>query len=103
MSIGTFNKIATLTSPAVNNEDCSRFTQISLNGTTIAEARTAIDAASFVYANYDVTELVGAVTGVTLVDQSGTALLPEVDTELEVGLLELDTTIVAETAALIED
>jgi hypothetical protein len=95
MTVGTFNKIATLTSPAATQDGVSRYTQLSFNGTTIAEMRTAATAASYIFANYDVTELVGAVTGVTLVDASGTALFPETDTTLEVGLLQIDTTIAA--------
>jgi len=95
MTCGTFNKVCTLTSPAATQDGTSKYTQLSFNGTTVAEARTAITAASFIFANYDVTEMVGAVTGITLVDASGTALLPETDTTLEVGMERLDTTIAA--------
>jgi len=102
MSIGTFNKIATLTSPAATLDGISKYTQISLNGTTIAEARTAINAATYVFANYDVTELVGAVTGVTLVDASGDALITVTGTTLEVGLVQLTPTITAVGNNLVE-
>ena len=94
MNFGTFNKICTLTSPvtAARLRTDSRLHQVSFNGTTIADARTAIDAAAFIFANYDVTETAGAVTGVTLVDASGDALLPETD-HIRSRLVQLDTTI----------
>ena len=92
-NIGTFNKICTLTSPVTAVAMSSTFTQVSFNGTTIADARTAIDAASYIFANYDVTETAGAVTGVTLVDATGEILLPFTDGTDEVGMLQLDTTI----------
>ena len=102
-NIGTFNKICTLTSPVTAGDMDSTYTQVSFNGTTIADARTTITDASYIFANYDVTETAGAVTGVTLVDASGEALLPETDTTLEVGLLQLDTTIAASgTTDLVE-
>ena len=47
MTAGTFNKVVTLTSPyagVAHNE----FTQVTFNGTTVAEARTAIGDASYV-------------------------------------------------------
>ena len=94
-NIGTFNKICTLTSAATNSAQSARYTQVSFNGTTVADYRTAAGDAAYVFANYDVTELAGAVTGVTLVDASGTTLLSEETTTLEVGMLLLDNTIVA--------
>ena len=60
MTAGTFNKIVTLTSPyagVAHNE----FTQLTFNGTTVADARTALGA-TFVFLNFDLTELTGTVT-----------------------------------------
>jgi len=95
MTVGTFNKIATLTSPAATQDGVSKYTQLSFNGTTIAEARTAISAATYVFANYDVTELVGPVTGITLVDASGHALqLVETFTDKRSGMVELNNALV---------
>ena len=51
--------------------------------------------ASFTFVNYDVTETAGSITGVTLVDASGEALMPFVDSTSEVDFLQLDTTIEA--------
>ena len=73
----------------------SLYTQVSLNGTTIADMRTAGNDASYIFANYDVTELTGAVTGVALVDASGDALYAETSTTSEQGLVQLTTTIAA--------
>jgi hypothetical protein len=92
MNIGTFNKIATLTSPYVGVAH-NEFTQFTFNGTTIAEARTAIDAASYVFLNYDFTEFTGAATGVSLVDADGDILLSAEAFTATSGLLQLDNTI----------
>ncbi|MBT6933735.1 MAG: hypothetical protein HN983_01790, partial [Euryarchaeota archaeon] len=92
-NIGTFNKICTLTSPVTATLMDSNYSQVSFNGTTIADMRTAGDAASYIFANYDVTELTGAVTGVSLVDASGDALYAETSTTSEQGLVQLTTTI----------
>jgi len=73
MTAGTFNKIVTLTSPYAGVA-FNEFTQLTFNGTTIAEARTVLDA-TYVYINYDFTELTGTVTAVALVDASGDALM----------------------------
>ena len=94
MTVSTFNKIVTLTSPYVGvaaNEE----SQVSFNGTTIADMRTAITDSSYLFANYDVTELAGDVTGITLVDASGTTFLSSESTTLEVGLVLLDNTVAA--------
>jgi len=74
MNVTTFSKIATLVNVAATQDLVSKYTQFTMNGTTVADARTALDAAAFTFANYDLTEMVGAVTGVTLVDASGDAL-----------------------------
>ena len=73
MTIGTFNKIATLTSPYAGSA-ANEYSQLTLNGTTIADMRTAISDASYVYANYDMTEIAGEITEITLVDANGDAL-----------------------------
>jgi hypothetical protein len=102
MTCGTFNKVCTLTSPAATQDGTSQYTQLSFNGTTIADARTAISDASFVFANYDVTEMVGAVSGITLVDASGDALQLVETTTLEVGMVLLDNALVATGGNLVE-
>ena len=51
MTVSAFNKIATLTSPyvgAAHNE----YNQFSFNGTTIADMRTAINDATYIFVNY---------------------------------------------------
>jgi hypothetical protein len=103
-NIGTFNKICTLTSPAATQDDVSRYTQLSFNGTTIADMRTAGTAADFIFVNFDVSEMVGDVTGATLVDASGTALYTETAiTATQIGLSQITSAnIVAATAALVE-
>lgn len=73
MTAGTFNKIVTLTSPYAGVAH-GEFTQLTFNGTTIADARTALDA-TYVFLNYDFTEFTGTVTQVALVDASGDALM----------------------------
>jgi len=97
MTVGTFNKIATLTSPvtALATDGTSNYTQLSFNGTTIAEMRVLSDAASYVFANYDVTQLVGSVTLVALVDASGDELHQSAATTLEKGMVQLSSTITA--------
>ena len=106
MNIGTFNKIATLTSPYVGVAH-GEFTQISFNGTTIADARTALDA-TYVFLNYDFTEFTGTVTHVALVDASGTALTAaEAETFAAssvgtAGLVQLTTAANAAATAIVE-
>jgi hypothetical protein len=94
MTVGTFNKIVTLTSPYAGVA-ANEFNQFSFNGTTVADYRTAAGDASFVFANYDVTEFTGTVTGIALADASGTTLLSSESTTLESGMVLLDNTIVA--------
>jgi hypothetical protein len=105
-NIGTFNKICTLTSPvaAVATDGVSRYSQVSFNGTTIADARTAISDAAFTFANYDMTEMVGDISGVTLVDASGDALqlVEAVSPVKNVGLVLLDNALVAAGNDLVE-
>jgi hypothetical protein len=90
-NIGTFNKLCTLTSPitAAMTDSISNKTQLSFNGTTIAEMRTAGSAATFIFANYDMSAFTGAITGITLVDASGEALYENTATTLEKGLVQL--------------
>jgi len=104
MTVGTFNKIATLTSPvtALATDGTSNYTQLSFNGTTIAEMRVLSDAASYVFANYDVTQLVGSVTLVALVDASGDELHQSAATTLEKGMVQLSSTITATGGNLVE-
>jgi len=92
MNIGTFNKIATLTSPYAGVA-ANEFTQFTFNGTTVAEARTAISDADFVFLNFDFTEFTGAATGVSLVDASGTEVLPIETFSVTSGLVQMDNTI----------
>nr|AIF22845.1 hypothetical protein [uncultured marine thaumarchaeote SAT1000_10_G09] len=104
MTCGTFNKVCTLTSPVTALLMSSDYVQVSFNGTTIADARTAIEAATYVFVNYDVTETAGGVTGISLVDASGEALMTETATTEEVGLVQLakSTVQVVTTTDLVE-
>ena len=45
MTCGTFNKVCTLTNPQTPSQINSFSTQVSFNGTTIADMRLAVDAA----------------------------------------------------------
>ena len=106
MNIGTFNKIATLTSP-YTGVAFNEFTQITFNGTTIADARTALDA-TYVFLNFDFTEFTGTVTQVALVDASGDALMAA-ETETfaassvgTAGLVQLTTAANAVSTAIVE-
>ena len=101
-NIGTFNKICTLTSPITATLMDSRHTQVSFNGTTIADMRTAGNDASYIFVNSDVTELTGAVTGVALVDASGDALYAESTGTDEQGMIQLAETITATGGNLVE-
>ena len=101
-NIGTFNKICTLTSPVTATLMDSRYTQVSFNGTTIADMRTAGGDATYIFANYDVTELTGAVTEVTLVDASGDALYALTATTEEVGLVQITGALTAAGVPLVE-
>ncbi len=103
-NIGTFNKICTLTSPVTATLMDSNYSQVSFNGTTIADMRTAGDAAAFIFANYDVTELTGTVTDVSLVDASGDALYAaSTASGAKVGLVQITTTIANTGGSLVED
>jgi hypothetical protein len=101
MTAGTFNKIATLTSPYVGVAH-NEFTQMTFNGTTVAEARAAIAAASYVFINYDFTEFTGAATGVLLVDASGDALMASTTLTETSGLVRLTGAVTAAAAPLVE-
>jgi hypothetical protein len=94
MTVGTFNKIATLTSPYVGVA-ANEFTQMTFNGTTVAEARTAISDATYVFLNYDFTEFTGAATGILLVDASGDALTASTTVTATSGLLQLTGAVTA--------
>ena len=104
MSCGTFNKICTLTSPVTAAEVNSRQVQVSFNGTTIADARTAITDATYVFVNYDITEIAGGISQIALVDATGDALMTDTASTVEVGLVQLlKTTLVdAGTTDLVE-
>ena len=94
MTIGTFNKIGTLTNNMLDTGD----TDITVNFTksTIADFRTVMNGTDFVFVNYNVTSIINVVTGLDLVaaDSSannsirlyGTA---ETATTLEAGLVQL--------------
>ncbi|MBT5509501.1 MAG: hypothetical protein HOK23_07255, partial [Euryarchaeota archaeon] len=110
MTCGTFNKVCTLTSGQTATQMQSRATQVSFNGTTIADMRLAVDAAgkdvtagsSFVFANYDVTETAGTVSAVSLVDASGDAYIAATSTSLSVGLVQLTGAQAAAGGSLVE-
>jgi hypothetical protein len=101
MKVQAFNKIGYLTDPgtALATDGKSRYTQLTFNGTTIADMRALADGSSFVFANYDVSSATGTVEGIALVDASGTALYAETATTLEKGLVQITTTIAASGAA----
>ena len=106
MNIGTFNKIATLTSPYVGVAH-GEFLQITFNGTTIADARTALGA-TYVFLNYDFTEFTGTTTHVALVDASGDALMTAEAESFAAssvgtaGLVQLTTAANAAATAIVE-
>jgi hypothetical protein len=106
MNIGTFNKIATLTSPYAGVAH-GEYLQLTFNGTTVAEARTALGA-TYVFLNYDFTEFTGTATHVALVDASGNALMTaEAESFASssvgtAGLVQLSTAANAEATAIVE-
>jgi hypothetical protein len=103
-NIGTFNKICTITSAvtALQTDGVSKYTEFSMNGTTVADMRALASGSSFVFANYDINSLTGTVTNIALVDASGDALYADSSATAKSGLVRITTTIAATSSALVE-
>ena len=104
MNIGTFNKIATMTSPLAIalTDGVSRHSQLSFNGTTVGDMRSLAADSSFVFINYDITSLAGTVTEAALVDASGDALYAASTATAKSGLVQITTTIASTSTDLVE-
>jgi hypothetical protein len=107
MSVSAFNKIATIQTPDSGYQ--GRQVTVNFTDTTVADYRTAQAAAKFVFINYDVSQIMGAVSHVTLVAGGGIASTDVGDvivaaeaTTLETGLLLLDNGISAASADITE-
>ena len=92
MTVGTFNKIATIATVSTDAGD----EDVSLTfPDTVDDFRTSIDGASFVYLNFDVSSVVTTNAGIQLTGKTdGTAwaaLSAETSTTLETGLVRLQT------------
>jgi hypothetical protein len=100
MNVSSFNKIGTisLASSAVSaNSGLNGNVTVTFPTTTVADYRAAALAADFVFANYNVTQVVNTVAGISLSYANGTELLPVEATTASAGLLLLDNTIVADS------
>jgi hypothetical protein len=89
MTVGTFNKIATIATTSTEVPD--RYNQLSFVADTVADYRTLVDGAEFVFLNYDVSQVITTVTAVGFTDASGDAVTAAKATTLEAGLVQLNT------------
>ena len=90
MTVGTFNKIASITGAGTNVPD--RHVQIQFVADTVADFRALQTGSSYVYLNYDVTSVIADVSAILLTDSSGDAVTASATTGLEVGLVALGAT-----------
>lgn len=78
MSCGTFNKICTITAVSTAAQIVSSMQpgtqQLTIPDTTVADYRALIDGASFVYLNYDLSEVATSLGTIILTDATGDAL-----------------------------
>jgi len=78
MSCGTFNKICTITAVSTAAQIVSSMQpgtmQLTIPDTTVAEYRALIDGASYVYINYDLSEVATSLGTVMLTDVDGDLL-----------------------------
>jgi len=74
MTCGTFNKICTIASIVAPHDKQSTMVQLTIPETTVADYRSLIDGASFVYLNYDLSEVATSLGVITLTDATGDAL-----------------------------
>jgi hypothetical protein len=95
MTVSAFNKIGTITDANTVSGSTNANVTVTFNGTTVAQYRTAATAADFIFVNYNVTQVVEVVGGVSLAFDDGSPLLIEEDTSGSAGLLRLDNTIAA--------
>jgi len=90
MTVGTFNKIGTITTS--DNTSYAGGVLLNFTTTTVTEYRTAANSADYIFINYNVTEVIGEVSGIALEDASGDIFLAAQTTTSTATLLELTNT-----------
>jgi hypothetical protein len=89
MTVGTFNKIATISGASTDTNN--RYNTLAFVADSVADYRTSVSGAEFVFLNYDVSQVISTVTAITMVDTSGDAVTAAKATTLEAGLVQLNT------------
>ena len=103
MSVNAFNKIATIGSTlTVADTTGNNNVTISYVATTEADFRTAVDAATFTFINYNVTQVIEKISGITISYNNGTTLMANEATTSTAGLLQLTNTISTKVSTDVE-
>jgi hypothetical protein len=94
MNVSSFNKIGTIHAAATSAGHVNGNVTVSFNATTVADFRVAAAAADFTFVNYNVTQVVNSVGGITLGFANGTTLIAEQSTSsASAGLIQMTGTI----------
>jgi len=97
MNVSAFNKIGTIFTEDTTTGSANSNVTITFPTTSVAQYRAASTVATFVFANYNVTEVLSETTGIMLGYTNGTTLLGLENTTSLGGLLQLDNTIVVDS------
>jgi len=89
LNVSSFSKIGTIHATSSVTAAALANVTVSFNGTTVAEFRLAAAAADFTFVNYNVTEVVNALTGIAITSGSGTGLIANEATTSTAGLLQM--------------
>jgi len=95
MNVSSFNKIGTIWAADSSGVDTNGNVTVSFNGTSVANFRTAQVAADYTFVNYNVTQVVTYIDGISLIFNDGTLLLTNQPVTTTAGLLQMTGTIAA--------
>jgi len=99
MNVSAFNKIGTIqTAPLTTTAAVAKSNvTVTFPSTTVADYRTAAAAADFIFVNYNVTQVIANVAGISLGYNNGTTLVADVSTTATAGLLQLNGALTADS------
>jgi len=99
MTVNAFNGIGSLSSATAATAGPNTNVTIEYANTKVSEFRSAATAADFIFVNYNVTQMITAVSGISLAFDDGSVLVADESTSLEAGLVRLTGSISAEGTA----
>jgi len=102
MSVNAFNGIGSLNS--ATEVSAARHTNVTVEyaNTKVSDFRTAATAADFIFVNYNVTQVMASVSGISLAFDDSSVLIAVESTTEEAGLLRLTGDLTAEGSATVE-